>query len=38
MRFISRASLIRRNRVRLTVIDRNNYTCFHGIVPAVLSG
>ncbi len=32
------APLIRRGRVRLTIIDRNNYTCFHGIVPPVLTG
>ncbi len=32
------APLIRRKRVRLTIIDRNNFTCFHGIVPAVLIG
>ncbi len=32
------APLIRNNRVRLTIIDRNNFTCFHGIVPAVLTG
>jgi NADH dehydrogenase len=32
------APLIRRGRVQLTIIDRNNYTCFHGIVPAVLTG
>lgn len=32
------APLIRRGRVRMTIIDRNNFTCFHGIVPSVLSG
>lgn len=29
---------LRRGRVRLTIIDRNNYHCFHGLVPETLGG
>ncbi len=29
---------IRRGRVRITVIDRNNYQCFHGLVPEMMAG
>lgn len=32
------APLLRAGRVRMTVIDRNNYHCFHGLVPEVLGG
>ncbi|MBE0543872.1 MAG: FAD-dependent oxidoreductase [Verrucomicrobia bacterium] len=32
------AGWIRRKRVRMTVIDRNNYHCFHGLVPEMLAG
>lgn len=32
------ARAIRRNQLRLTIIDRNNYVCFHGLVPEVLTG
>lgn len=32
------ASAIRRNEVRLTVIDRNNFNCFHGLIPELLTG
>lgn len=31
-------SLLRAGRARMTVIDRNNYHCFHGLVPEVLGG
>jgi NADH dehydrogenase len=30
--------MVRRNEIRLTVIDRNNYNCFHGLVPEMLTG
>src|SRR3954468_17714897 len=30
--------LARRKKIRLTVIDRNNYNCFHGLVPEMLTG
>jgi NADH:ubiquinone reductase (H+-translocating) len=29
---------IRRGKLRMTVIDRNNYHCFHGLVPEMLVG
>lgn len=29
---------IRRGKVRLTIIDRNNFNCFHGLVPELLTG
>lgn len=32
------ARLLRNGRARMTVIDRNNYHCFHGLVPEVLGG
>src|SRR5947209_13796703 len=32
------APLIRQHKIRLTVIDRNNFNCFHGLVPEVLAG
>lgn len=32
------APLLRTGRARMTVIDRNNYHCFHGLVPEVLGG
>ncbi len=32
------AGWIRRKRVRMTVIDRNNFHCFHGLVPEMLAG
>ncbi len=32
------ARLIRQQKLRLTVIDRNNFNCFHGLVPEVLAG
>jgi NADH:ubiquinone reductase (H+-translocating) len=32
------APLLRAGRARMTVIDRNNYHCFHGLVPEVLGG
>ena len=32
------AGAIRRKQVRLTVIDRNNFVCFHGLVPELLTG
>jgi NADH dehydrogenase len=30
--------MARRKKIRLTVIDRNNYNCFHGLVPEMLTG
>jgi len=32
------AGAIRRGKVRLTVIDRNNFNCFHGLIPEMLLG
>jgi len=32
------AGAIRRQELRLTIIDRNNYVCFHGLVPELLTG
>ncbi len=32
------ARLIRQQKLRLTIIDRNNFNCFHGLVPEVLAG
>lgn len=32
------ARMVRRKELRLTVIDRNNYNCFHGLVPEMLAG
>ncbi len=32
------ARLLRQQKLRLTVIDRNNFNCFHGLVPEVLAG
>jgi NADH dehydrogenase len=32
------ARLARRKEIRLTIIDRNNYNCFHGLVPEMLTG
>jgi NADH dehydrogenase len=32
------ARSIRQGKLRLTIIDRNNFNCFHGIVPEVLAG
>jgi len=32
------APRLRTGRLRMTVIDRNNYHCFHGLVPEVLGG
>ena len=29
---------IRKKQIQLTIIDRNNYHCFHGLVPEVLTG
>ena len=28
----------RRKQIRLTVIDKNNYNCFHGMVPEMIAG
>ena len=30
--------MARQKKIRLTVIDRNNYNCFHGLVPEMLTG
>lgn len=32
------AGMARRKEIRLTVIDKNNYNCFHGMVPEVIAG
>jgi len=32
------AGAIRQGRVRLTIIDRNNFNCFHGLIPELLTG
>ena len=32
------AGMVRRKKIRLTVIDRNNYNCYHGLVPEMLAG
>jgi len=32
------AGQIRRGKLRLTIIDRNNFNCFHGLVPETLAG
>lgn len=32
------AKMVRRQELRLTVIDRNNFNCFHGLVPEMLVG
>ena len=32
------ARMVRRKQLRLTVIDRNNYNCYHGLVPEMLAG
>lgn len=32
------ARLVRREELRLTVIDRNNFNCYHGLVPEMLAG
>ena len=32
------AGAIRRKELRVTIIDRNNFNCFHGLVPEVLTG
>jgi NADH dehydrogenase len=32
------ARQIRRGKIRLTVIDRNNFNCYHGLVPEMLTG
>ncbi len=32
------AGAIRRGTLRLTVIDRNNFNCYHGLVPEMLTG
>ena len=32
------AGAIRRHQLRLTIIDRDNFNCFHGLVPEVLTG
>jgi NADH dehydrogenase len=32
------AGAIRRGQVRLTIIDRNNFNCYHGLVPEMLTG
>jgi len=32
------AGLIRRKLIRMTVIDRHNFHCFHGLVPEMVAG
>lgn len=32
------APLIRQKKVQMTVVDKNNYHCFHGLVPEMLVG
>ena len=32
------AGAIRRGKIRLTIIDRNNFNCYHGLVPEMLTG
>jgi NADH dehydrogenase len=32
------AGLVRAKKLRMTVIDRNNFNCFHGLVPEMLVG
>src|SRR5690349_2755577 len=32
------ASMARRKEIRLTVIDKNNFNCFHGMVPEMIAG
>ncbi len=32
------AGQARRKQIRLTVIDKNNYNCFHGMVPEMIAG
>jgi NADH dehydrogenase len=32
------ARMARRKQIRLTVIDKNNYNCFHGMVPEMIAG
>ncbi len=32
------AGMLRRKKLRLTVIDRNNFNCYHGLVPEMLAG
>lgn len=32
------AGMARRKEIRLTVIDKNNYNCFHGMVPEMIAG
>jgi NADH:ubiquinone reductase (H+-translocating) len=32
------AGMVRRKKIRLTVIDRNNFNCYHGLVPEMLAG
>src|SRR4030095_15369639 len=32
------AGTIRQGKVRVTVIDRNNFICYHGLVPEMLGG
>ncbi len=32
------AGMARRKQIRLTVIDKNNYNCFHGMVPEMIAG
>jgi NADH dehydrogenase len=34
----SLVGLVRRKKIRLTVIDRNNFNCYHGLVPEMLVG
>lgn len=38
--YLTRAlrSAVRRGQVRLTVIDRENFQCFHGLIPEMLTG
>jgi NADH dehydrogenase len=32
------AGAIRRRTLRLTIVDRNNFNCYHGLVPEMLTG
>ena len=32
------AGMARRKQIRLTIVDKNNYNCFHGMVPEMIAG